>query len=84
MGNLLFVSIQIAMAIVTVAAVWRRKWIPFALFAVADGLFVSQALRSHDGWTELALFATFLIFVLPLYAAGGIVWLIGHYRRKNR
>lgn len=84
MGNLLFVSIQIAMVIITLAAIWRRQWIPLALFAIADALFVSQALRAHDGWTELALFATFLIFVLPLYVVGGVVWLIGNYRRRKR
>lgn len=84
MGNWLFISFQIAMVLITLAAIWRKQWISLVLFLIGDALFLYEALRAHDGWTELALFVTFLLFVVPLYVIGGGIWLIRYYRAKKR
>lgn len=80
-----YVIVEIVMIVVTLSALWRRKWVPFALYAVADALYAYELLPhgNSTGWEDLADFATLLVIVIPIYLIATIAWVI-HYLRKRK
>ncbi|MFC5528268.1 hypothetical protein [Cohnella yongneupensis] len=74
----------IAMVIATLGAMWQRRWVPLALYALADLLFAYEVGRDNNGWNDLADLATLIVIVLPIYVIGTAIWLIMNYRDRYR
>jgi len=83
MNQVGLVIVDIVMIAVTLGAAWRKRWIPFALYAIADALYLYEMLRhgSDTGWKDLASLATLIAIVIPIYLAATIVWLFTRPRR---
>lgn len=85
MNQVGFIIVDIVMIAVTLGAWWRKRWIPFALYAIADALYLYEVLRhgTRTGWEDLANFATLIVIVVPIYLAATIVWVFTHPRRTK-
>lgn len=81
------VVLWIVLVLLPAAAGWRRRWWPFAVYALGCVIFIVEANRGNDGWDDLADVATLVVIVLPLYVIASVVWLIqivvGKYRKKH-
>lgn len=78
------IVLAVAMGAVTLGAAWRRRWVPFALYALADILQFYDVGQDKDGWEELAFFVKLLVIVLPIYAVATAIWVYLHYRQGKR
>lgn len=85
MNLVLFVIVDMIMIFVTLGALWRKQWIPFALYAIADAVYGYQLLRHGEstGWEDLADFATLIVIVVPIYLIATIVWAFARPRRRK-
>lgn len=81
-----YAVVEIVMVVVTLGAIWRRAWIPFGLYLLADAVFVYELLRSDRkmGWEDLADLATLFVIVAPLYLVGTMAWIVGRVLRRKR
>lgn len=66
------------------AAGWRRRWWPFAIYAGGCAVLLVEVNRGNGGWDDLADFATLLVIVLPIYAIGSILWLVGYLLGRSK
>ncbi|SFI35471.1 hypothetical protein SAMN02799624_00547 [Paenibacillus sp. UNC496MF] len=82
-----YILLWLVLLLVLLAAGWRRRWWPFAAYAAGCVVFFVEVNRGNGGWDDLADFATFLVFVVPLYLIGTAAWLImllAERRRRTR
>ncbi|WP_219837334.1 hypothetical protein [Paenibacillus sp. R14(2021)] len=84
MEGLGYVMIWIVLLLILLAAGWRRKWSPFAIYATGCLVLLLEELRNHGGWDDLAAFATLIVIVVPIYVVGTIVWLVGWVLSRRR
>ncbi len=85
MNQVGFIIVDIVMIAVTVGALWSKRWISFALYAIADGLYFYEVLRRgpDTGWEDLANVATLIVVVVPIYVVATIVWIYTRLRRTK-
>ena len=85
MNQVGFVIVDIVMIVATLCALWRKQWIPFALYAIADAVYGYQLLRhgGRTGWEDLANVATLIAIVVPIYVIATIVWAFARPRRRK-
>ncbi|NBD23283.1 hypothetical protein [Paenibacillus glycinis] len=79
-----YILLWAVLLLILLAAGWRRRWWAFAVYAVGCTILLVEVNRGNGGWDDLADFATLIVFVLPLYLIGTIVWAAGHFVRKHR
>ncbi|MBM7563166.1 hypothetical protein [Paenibacillus sacheonensis] len=79
-----YVILWVILLLVLLAAGWRRRWWPLAIYALGCLILLVEVNRGNGGWEDLAEFATLIVFVLPLYLIGSIVWLILYLVERKR
>ncbi|WP_027084468.1 hypothetical protein [Cohnella panacarvi] len=84
MNQVGFIIVDIVMIAVTCGALWRQRWIPFALYAIADALYLYEMLRhgAGTGLEDLSEFATLIVIVVPVYLVATLVWAFTRPRRR--
>ncbi|RED60607.1 hypothetical protein [Cohnella phaseoli] len=83
-----YIAVWIVFVVLPIMAGVRRKWWPLGIYAIGFIIMLQAQLRDTGDWDDLGDFATMLVFVIPLYLIGSIVWIIQaiveRHRRKKK
>ena len=79
-----YVATWILLLLLPVIAAWKRKWWPFAVYAIGIVVLLNAVLRNTGEWDDLGDFATLIVIVFPIYIIGSILWIILQYIDRRR
>jgi hypothetical protein len=82
-GEIVYTILWIVLLIVPIIAGIRRYWTAAVIYVIGSLLFAVNLFKDHDGWSDLANFATFLVVALPIYLVGTVVWIWSSIHRKR-
>ena len=82
-----YVAACVVFVLLPLLAGLSRRWWPLGIYAIGFLVMLQAQLRDTGDWDDLGDFATMLVFVLPLYLIGSIVWValavVDRYKRKK-
>ena len=79
-----YIAVWIVFVVLPIMAGVRRKWWPLGIYAIGFIIMLQAQLRDTGDWDDLGDFATMLVFVIPLYLIGSIVWIIQAFVERHR
>jgi len=75
MEGLAYLVALIVFALLPILAGMKRRWWPLGFYAVGCLIMLQALLRDSGDWDALWDIAMMLVFVIPLYLVGTIVWI---------